>query len=98
MAKDIDIIKTNISNGTWNTALEKWGNMGVQPFPSTSFCGFCHIRSFEPNGVPKIEYKLKIVWNKPVELFGPVDGKVKKSELSDLWSFISGLEIKKRQR
>ena len=98
MANDIDIIKNNISNGIWNTALEKWGNLGVKPFPSKAFSGFCHIRSFEPSGVPKIEYKLKIIWNKPVNLLGPVSTTIKKSDLIDLWNFISDIEIKKRQR
>lgn len=89
----VDTIKSNIISGKWNTALEKWGYYDVESFPSKKFCGFCHIRSFGSNGIPNIEYKIKIVNNKPVELPG-----VKRRDLRDLWSFISGIEIQKRQK
>lgn len=90
-------IQEKISKGMFSTALVKDTN--AKPFPSKDFSGLCFIR--EKSNPINVEYRLKISSGTPLQLFigmTSISQSVTKNDLNNLWNFIYGIEIKKRQR
>lgn len=93
----VENIIQNIHAGTMNTALIRDNNSS--PFPASDFSGLCFIRATSNHG--KVFYSLRINYGKPARLLIQTSSIIIESDrqsLNDLWTVISELETRKRQK
>lgn len=93
----VENIIQNIHAGTMNTALIRDNNSS--PFPASDFSGLCFIRATSNHG--KVFYSLRINYGKPARLLIQTSSIIVESDrqsLNDLWTVISELETRKRQK
>lgn len=93
----VENIIQNIHAGTMNTALIRDNNSS--PFPASDFSGLCFIRATSNHG--KVFYSLRINYGKPARLLIQTSSIIVESDrqsLNNLWTVISELETRKRQK